>query len=340
MRLLVVTQTLDKNDSNLGFFHSWVLGLAKKFETVKVIALNVGAHDLPGNVTVHTLGKELGMERIPRMLRYVALLVRFRREYTHVFAHMNPEYVIGGGLIWRMLGKKIGFWYVHGAVTARLRIAELFAHKIFTASRESCRLKSGKVSVVGHGIDTDAFSPGNTPHPPTVITTGRFSPSKRLELIIDAMKDAIAGVPDSRGRIVGDAGTPGDVPYASQIKKLAASAGIEVARPVVHADVPSVLHLADVFLNASTTSSIDKAVLEAMACGVIPVTSNSAFANMLTPWKLYVDATRTAFAARIIELLRSPDERKSLAAKVREEVVRNHSLTRLIEVLAETYRSL
>src|SRR5262245_47547882 len=104
MKLLVVTQTLDLNDPILGFFHRWVEEFAKHFDTVTVIALKVGAHNLPKNVAVHSLGKEIGLERGPRILRYVGLLLRLRREYTHVFAHMNPEYVIGGGLMWRLLG--------------------------------------------------------------------------------------------------------------------------------------------------------------------------------------------------------------------------------------------
>lgn len=333
MRLLIVTQTLDKNDSNLGFFHSWVLGFSKKFETVKVIALNVGAHDLPPNVTVHTLGKELGMERIPRIMRYVALLVRFRREYTHVFVHMNPEYVLGGGLIWRLLGKKIGFWYVHGAVTARLKLAELFVHKIFTASVESCRIKSKKIAVVGHGIDTDVFTPGNTPHPPAVLSAGRLSPSKQLDVIIDALTLVKKEVPSLSASIVGAAGTPEEKEYAERITKKAKGVGISVLSPVTHAEVPHLLQGADIFLNASTTGSLDKAVLEAMSAGVVPVTSNPAFEYILKPLNLYTEVRAELFAKVVSMLLKNPQVKEKLAQRVREEVVQNHSFEKLMLTL-------
>jgi hypothetical protein len=96
MKLLVVTQTLDKNDPTLGFFHEWIEAFSKKFEMVTVVALNVGMYTLPENVRVHSLGKEVGAGRELRITRYVSLLYSLRNEYTHVFAHMNPEYVIGG----------------------------------------------------------------------------------------------------------------------------------------------------------------------------------------------------------------------------------------------------
>src|SRR5262249_53675275 len=146
-----------------------------------------GSYHVPENVTVHTLGKELGIEKGPRIMRYIALMVSLRKEYTHVFAHMNPEYVIAGGLIWRLLRKKIGFWYVHGSVSKRLRLALSWANVVFTASKESFRIESPKVRVLGHGIDTEEFRPGPEPSLPLkIVSIGRLSPAKRPDVILDA----------------------------------------------------------------------------------------------------------------------------------------------------------
>jgi glycosyltransferase involved in cell wall biosynthesis len=340
MKLLIVTQTLDTHDTVLGFFHEWVEAFSKKFETVTVIALNVGTHAFPKNVTVHSLGKEVGVGKGVRITRYVSLLYSLRSEYTHVFAHMNPEYVIGGGLLWRALGKKVGFWYVHGAITLRLRLAAFFANRVFTASRESCRIKNANVRVVGHGIDTELFAPKNIPHPPSIVSIGRFSPSKKLELLIDVMKSVRSRIPDSFGRIVGDAATPENEAYAERMKAYAEAAGVTVEKPVRHADVPAVLALSDVFLNASQTASLDKAVLEAMACGVVPISSNVAYKPMLSPLGLFVEPTAEAFAKRAGEILGNPSMRQELGMQVREEVVKNHSLSRLMNVLQSSYESL
>lgn len=340
MKLLIVTQTLDKNDSNLGFFHSWILGFAKRFEAVTVIALNVGAHDMPSNVTVHSLGKESGVGPVARAFRYIGLLVRVRHEYTHVFAHMNPEYVIGAGLIWRFLGKKIGFWYVHGAVSVRLRIAEIFTHKIFTASKESCRMNSKKITVVGHGINTEIFKPAPAEHAPTIASIGRISPSKQLEIIVETHVLLKEKIPLLRSYLIGSAGSPEETGYAENIKIIAEKAGVTVAPPMPHAKVSDFLANSDVFLNASTTGSLDKAVLEAMACGVIPVTSNAAFKNTLSPLGLFVEARAENFAEVAMRVLNDSAQRSRLSHAVREEVVGHHSFERLMDLLLDSYKSL
>ncbi|MCD5381655.1 MAG: hypothetical protein LR008_03730, partial [Candidatus Pacebacteria bacterium] len=58
MKLLIITQVLDTEHPILGFFHRWVEEFAKHCEQVHVICLQEGRHDLPDNVTVHSLGKE------------------------------------------------------------------------------------------------------------------------------------------------------------------------------------------------------------------------------------------------------------------------------------------
>src|SRR3989344_6741688 len=59
MRLLIVTQKVDKNDPVLGFFHRWIEKFAKNFERVTVICLGKGEYNLPANVKVLSLGKAL-----------------------------------------------------------------------------------------------------------------------------------------------------------------------------------------------------------------------------------------------------------------------------------------
>ena len=58
MRLLVVTQIVDTNDSNLGFFHAWLQRIAAQVDSMIVLCLKKGEYQLPANVTVLSLGKE------------------------------------------------------------------------------------------------------------------------------------------------------------------------------------------------------------------------------------------------------------------------------------------
>src|SRR3989338_7648361 len=58
MKLLIITQKVNQEDSVLGFFHSWIREFASRFEEVTVICLEKGVYNLPENVEVFSLGKE------------------------------------------------------------------------------------------------------------------------------------------------------------------------------------------------------------------------------------------------------------------------------------------
>ena len=144
MKLLIITQKVDRNDPILGFFHRWIIEFAKHFESIAVICLFEGEHNLPANVKVLSLGKEEGGARISKTLRYIVRFYNYiwreRKNYDAVFVHMNPIYVVLGGVLWRMWKKKISLWYTHKSVDLKLRAAEKFVHFIFTASRStSCK---------------------------------------------------------------------------------------------------------------------------------------------------------------------------------------------------------
>ena len=163
MRLLIVTQKVDKNDQNLGFFHRWIIEFAKHCQSIVVICLEEGRHELPANVKVLSLGKEKKNFQFLKKFVYVNNFYRYiwnqRKNYDVVFVHMNPIYVVLGGWAWKLFGKPVTLWYTHKSVDLKLRVAEKFVQKIFTASKESFRLHSKKVMVTGHGVDIDKFSP-------------------------------------------------------------------------------------------------------------------------------------------------------------------------------------
>ena len=72
MKLLIITQKVDKNDPILGFFHGWVEEFAKNVEKLTVVCLGVGEYDLPQNVQVFSLGKKIGASK----LKYIWNILR------------------------------------------------------------------------------------------------------------------------------------------------------------------------------------------------------------------------------------------------------------------------
>lgn len=340
MKLLIVTQKLDKNDDVLGFFHEWAREFAKKVDSLTIIALGVGEHDLPKNVRVFSLGKEQGSSKLSRVFRFYKLAISNLRSYDRVFVHMNPEYIIIAWPIWVLLGKKISLWYTHKHVSLRLRIAHVFCTNIFSVSKESFRLPSKKLHVMGHGISTEVLVPAtqkNPNMPLSIVTIGRLSPTKRPEVLIEAVAIARAKFPEIRLNIVGAPGTPEQQAYYEKLKALVAEKGIQknvvFQGSVPHKDILKHLQSADIFVNLSGTGSVDKAVLEAMSAGVIVLTSNEAFKPILEGLEPNLIVTNDAAAlATSIGGIATLDisEKQKLGQCLRSIVVRDHNLHSLI----------
>lgn len=266
MRLLIVTQIVDTEDSYLGFFVRWIEEFAKHVEQLEVICLKEGKHAFPANVRVYSLGKEAGASRIKYILNFYRYVWRLRHDYDAVFVHMNPEYVVLGGLFWRVWQKRIALWYMHKSVNIKLRLATVLANIIFTASKESFRLPTKKVRVVGHGIDTDFFSPDpEISRGTTLLSVGRLMPSKRHDLVIRA-----AVIADHELRIAGEG------PERKNLETLAHTLGAKVhfLGGLTQEQLRDEYRKAAFFLHASETGSLDKVVLEALACGLPVITTN------------------------------------------------------------------
>ena len=200
MNLLITTQKVDKNDQLLGFFIEWLREFAQKFEKITVLCLEKGEFELPENVKVLSLGKDRGSGKLRQLSAFYFLIYTHRNDYDAVFVHMNPIWMVLGGICWKMLGKKKFLWYTSGGVTLKLKIAEKLADKVLTASPESFRFKSKKVVVTGHGIDTGLFQPDfsrsnlkdGVPRfdlgEIKILSVGRIAPVKNYETLIEAAK--------------------------------------------------------------------------------------------------------------------------------------------------------
>lgn len=332
MKLLIVTQVVDIKHPILGFFHRWIIEFAKHCEQVHVIALQVGEYDLPKNVFVHSLGKEEGVGRFGYVLRFYKYIWKYRKEYDHVFVHMNAEYVVLAGWLWRLLGKRVGLWYVHRKVSLLLYVATIIVDYIFSTSSESFRLFTKKLHCLGHGIDMDQFELIKKENSPLlrIITTGRVSKTKRIAEIIDAAalleKDHNISL-----TIVGGPASREDNSYFNNLKEKAFPY-ITFTGPLAHANLPKVLSEHDVFINLSSTGSKDKAVLEALASGLPTVTTNSAFKGLLQKVGLYAEALDPQILAQKILEAKDTD-----ISNIVREVRKQNSLDALIHSIVLIY---
>jgi glycosyltransferase involved in cell wall biosynthesis len=341
MKLLICTQAIDKEDANLGFFHRWVEEFAQHCESVTVICLREGRHQLPHNVRLYSLGKEEGTSRLTRIRRFYKYIRAFKDDYDAVFVHMNPEYVVLGGYFWHRWGKKVSLWYTHKSVDAKLRFAMRFVDQVFTASRESFRLKSNKVSVMGHGIDTEVFKPDmrESSIETRIITAGRIAPSKHIVEMLHVLDELYQRGEKFRFTVLGAPITPQEDSYAKTLEQEVASrpykSKVSLKGPVAPHLLPAILNEQDLFFNFSTTGSLDKAVLEALSTGVPALSTNEAYKELLSPFGLYVaERDYRVLADHVDKIMNRPD-RAAVVATLRNKVVTHHSLSKLIPAILQ-----
>ena len=350
MKLLIITQKVDMNDDNLGSFHGWLKKLAEKAD-IFVIGNYVGKYDLPENIKVFSLGKEKRVGRLVKIFKYQWFLLKLLPRVDGVFFHMCPEYVLGAHLLPKIFRKKTLLWYTHKSFNWKLKLAEKLTDKIFTASKESFRLPSKKVEVTGHGIDTEKFKvqsskfKSNENSKFRIISVGRISPVKNYEIMINAAeilknKGFFAQGGPASGWEIKIAGAPilkDDKTYFEKLKNLIKEKKldgvIEFVGPIPNKYIAEFYQSGDLFINLSDTGSLDKAVLEAMACGLKILTSNEAFKYILPEENFTKNESKEV--AEKTENLSKSEKNYSLV----EYVDKNHGLDNLAEKIIKQFRN-
>lgn len=350
MKLLIVTQKIDASDDVLGFFHRWVEEFAKHCESVTVICLQKGKFNLPKNVKILSLGKECGVSKFKYLTRFFNYIWTERNNYDAVFVHMNSEYAVLGGWLWKLLGKKIILWFVHKSVPWHLKIAEKFVDKILTVSKNSCRIRSSKIEVVGHGIDIELFQPGSKKQliadELKIISVGRITHIKDYQTFIEAVRILIQEkkMENFHVRIIGQPVYASDKKYFEELKNLIKSynlgANITFTGPRSFQEMPAVYREAEILINLCPTGGKDKAVLEAMASGIVPIVANESFREDFGPFAnqlIFKHGNGKNLAEKILAI--KDNITSDLKNYVREKIIQEHNLNKLIEMILDYFKN-
>ena len=337
MKLLVITQKVDRNDQLLGFFVNWLNRLSDKFERMTVLCLEKGDFSLSDNVTVISLGKERHLPKLAWLFNFYRFIFQLRKDYDAVLVHMNPIWMVLGGICWRLMGKKNYLWYTSGGVTFKLKLAEKFTHVVLTASPESFRVFSQKVVITGHGIDTDLFKPAANPQEKSgrlkILSVGRIAPVKNYEVLIEAAKTLRERGFDFGVNMIGEAPTEKDRIYERKVKNSIKNLKLEsyfvFLGKINIQKLPFYYQTHDLFVHLSKTGSLDKSLLEAMASGIRVLSSNDWSRRHLPPELVFGENDPIELADKIENIFRT-DFRK----KLRDLVVAGHNLDNLIEKIS------
>ncbi len=345
MKLLIFAQKVDLRDSVLSFFHLWITELAKHFETVKVVCLYEGTHDLPANVEVFSLGKEVGVSRVKYVYRFFKYALTLRKDYDVVFVHQNQEYAILGGPLWKIMGKPVYMWRNHYAGSFLTDMAAFFCTKVFCTSKFSYTAKFKNTVFMPVGVDTEIFNfrPETVRIPHSILSVGRISPSKKLDQLIEALgilkKEGI----DFSVLFIGNVSSQ-DVGYFESLERRTADLHIDervtFKAGVPNSELPAIFSAHEIFVNLSPSGMFDKTIFEAMACGALALSCNKNLIGKIDSAYLFKEDDVSELTAKIRSLLElSIDDRRARALSVRKFVQDNHSLSMLGTRLAEEMRS-
>lgn len=344
MKLLIFTQKIDSEDPVLGFFHHWVEKLAQHFAHITVICLQKGSVSLPPEIAVRSLGKELRPSRWSYLRKFYRAVWSLRNSYDAVFVHMNPIYILLGGIIWRLLGKNCYLWYNHSHGNIATQLAAAMATEVFYTSPFSYTARFKHSRRMPAGIDTQMFQcdTGIARQPHSILYLGRISPIKKVDVLIRAADILYKRGTDFTLTIAGGAEEPLDG-YYQRVTELAASVScsgsIRFAGEIPNYRAAELYSSHEVLVNLSPAGLFDKTVLEAMACQTMVLASSPAFQECLPPECLFEEGSAKDLAEKLHTIVNFlPQTKKLYGKQFREYVIERQDLDLLINELSLTLR--
>jgi len=336
MKLLIFTQAVDLDDPVLGFFHGWLEEFALHFEEISVVCLKEGRHALPKNIRVYSLGKETGRSRIKYLFRFYRYVWQLRHEYEAVFSHMNQEYILLGGVIWKLLRKRVYLERNFATGDFLTNIGVFFSTKVFCTSVVSYTARFKKTVLTPVGVDIQHFSPGTAVRiPNSILSLGRIAPIKLLHVFVEAF-GILEKIPTPYIADIYGNPLPKDVPYLKELNARVQELGIKQITfhpAITNRETVAVYGSHDIFVNLTPSGSYDKTIYEAAACGCLVVASIIDWKNLADP-RLSFDGSAEDLAKTLRALLDvTPREKEYLRAEC-IRLAQNQSLAALARMMA------
>ena len=346
MKLLMITRKIDKDDPQAGFAYSWVEKTGEQVDQLKAICLEKGnTKDLPENIEVFSLGKENGKNKLKEFINFQKGAFKYIRQVDGVFCHMNPIYTILIAPYAKLFGKRMASWYSHKQISWQLRLMTFLTDFVLTPASDGFRLNSRKKRVVGHGINTDLFKPGQKKESSQLrlLAVGRISPIKNYETLIEAARFLKEKGIDFVLNIVGEPGLESQKKYFQELKKIVQEKDLEkevvFLGGVAQYDLVKMYQEADLSINLCPTGSPDKVVLESMACACPALVCNRAFEKDFGPYteKLIFEEKKSVDLGEKIINLKEEDLDK-IGDFLRKKIVENHNLDKLISKIVNVFK--
>ncbi|MEY4433256.1 MAG: hypothetical protein RLZZ44_1390 [Bacteroidota bacterium] len=327
--LIIYNLAMDLDSTVLASNFDWVEAFAKRFKKVTVFTTQLGRiKDIP-NVKIIQVGGKSNVGRLKAVFRLIFgfLMVSMKKEEKYIFYHMSHKPAVILGLLYKFLRCRQVLWYSHSKQTLGLVLATKFVDNIVSTNVETFPLKNPKFVSVGHGIKISKFENSKDSNLESrdssgFVAIGRVVPIKNIETMIEALQNQNTSL-----TLIGEIS---DQQYYQNLKVQALSYGVtlEHIAPVVQESLPQILRQYSFAINC-TPKSVDKAILEATICGLIPISENIAVLDSTGMNKYWSEKNMNfpSIKEQVVFLLSLKNyEVEELSSKIKLETIKNNDL--------------
>lgn len=189
-----------------------------------------------------------------------------------------------------------------------------------------------KLSQMNNFIDTKVFSPETKEKTYDIIYVARFDRDKNHRLLIRALRKT-----SFRLLLIGKG------PERKSIERLAStcSVNLSIIDSVPNSTLREYYNAAHICAFPSLHEGCPKTLLEAMACGIPPVTLNSpGISEIIQNNQNGLTGKADSFQKNVMRLLSDASLRDILGKSARETVLREYSFEKIVQQEIETYKAL
>jgi len=176
---------------------------------------------------------------------------------------------------------------------------------------------SSNIFINPGGFDGKRYHPADTSPSIDLILIGRLSRVKRVDMFLEAIKNAKEFIPDISAVIVGDG------PERASLEKMSIDMGLESKVSFVghQPDVASWIRKSKIFVLTSDSEGVSLAMMESMLCGVPPIVSDVGDLSDIvidgTNGYLVSERTPAAFSEKFVQLLSDEGRLKRFSKEAR-----------------------
>jgi glycosyltransferase involved in cell wall biosynthesis len=362
----------------------FVRQLAERGHTIDAVTQRLALLEpLPVNVRVHVIpphGNNVAAIRLGYMKRLRTIFQATQREKPLDLIHqMNPVFAglslaLTGTRTPLILGTFVGRWGTSAAKTASLK--QSMSGRMKAAARDlvartqqsqaarlllttpaaldripAMKAMAPRIRWVGHGVDTDIFSPAENAwspelsdaeqRQPRILFFANISQRKGIFPLLHAFVRVHAAMPEARLTVAGDGP---DLPAMRECaEQLGIAASVDFLGAQPHANAPDLYRSHALYCLPSLGEPYATTVLEAMSCGrPLVVTDTGGLPYMVSKeggHRVAQDNPK-ALADALLDLLRNPERRAAMGRHNREDVLAKHTWSATIDALETVYYDL